>query len=336
MDELSSPAWIAGNQRLPAYNRATLAPVAPPGKKTAKSADEWLLNGSEWSESQDSNSNGGSDAGAAPEPRALSGEPIGEETAQWLVDPSGKLSPIEKVAPPEPKDDEPAAKPAAFAPSEDPAPPPKTENKRQPKGTTSGKGATDLEKENQDLAKRIRDLQTQLRIQEKDSKTKLAAALKERDANLEGRMRAAEDESKERIEQAKADLVKKHDSREERLTKTFEKREAELRARIEKLESELADAKKATEEKAAPAKRQKAERKATRTRRTARSTGALDLNEASFEELRNLSLSVTQSARLIAYRDVRGGFESLDELDEIPGLSSETRSDLRKRLTLSS
>jgi hypothetical protein len=39
---------------------------------------------------------------------------------------------------------------------------------------------------------------------------------------------------------------------------------------------------------------------------------------------------------MIAYRDVRKGFESLDEINEIPGLPKETRAELRNRLTLSS
>jgi DNA uptake protein ComE-like DNA-binding protein len=66
----------------------------------------------------------------------------------------------------------------------------------------------------------------------------------------------------------------------------------------------------------------------------ARGNGKLDLNEASFEELRELGLSVTQSARLIAYRDVRGGYESLDEIDDVPGLSEQTRGDLKDQLKL--
>jgi DNA uptake protein ComE-like DNA-binding protein len=43
---------------------------------------------------------------------------------------------------------------------------------------------------------------------------------------------------------------------------------------------------------------------------------------------------VTQSARLIAYRDVRGGYESLDEIDDVPGLSEKTRGELKDRLKL--
>ncbi len=62
------------------------------------------------------------------------------------------------------------------------------------------------------------------------------------------------------------------------------------------------------------------------------SRGKRDLNSVSFEELREIGLSVTQCARVIAYRDVRGGFESIEEIDELPGLPRETRELMRKRL----
>ncbi len=214
----------------------------------------------------------------------------GDETAQWLVD----------------SDD---ARPAAETPT--PVPP-------QP-------AAAPVPAENGEVANRVRDLQTELRAQER--------------------------EAQERLAQTTADLVKKHDSREQRLTTAFEKqrseltkgfetREAELRGRIEKLESELAAAEAAAEEErknAAAATREKgSSRKTAKTRRGKRDSDKLDLNQATFEELRGLGLSVTQSARVIAYRDVRGGFESLDELAEIPGIPKETRSGLGERLSLSS
>jgi DNA uptake protein ComE-like DNA-binding protein len=177
-------------------------------------------------------------------------------------------------------------------------------------------------------------------------------------------MDAAETEAKERLERSTAELIKKHHGREERLTKTFEKQrselmagfekqkselasgsdkeKAQLSARIDELESELAAAKKAAgsgdqgRAKAPAQRKASTASKRTSRRKSASKSSGLDLNQATFEELRNLGLSVTQSARLIAYRDVRTGFESLDELEEIPGLSRETRSDLRKRVTLSS
>src|SRR5262249_58111982 len=60
--------------------------------------------------------------------------------------------------------------------------------------------------------------------------------------------------------------------------------------------------------------------------------GPLDVNQASFEQFRALGLSVSQCARLIATRDIRGGFKSLDELGEIEGLPPSAVRDLRERL----
>jgi DNA uptake protein ComE-like DNA-binding protein len=113
-----------------------------------------------------------------------------------------------------------------------------------------------------------------------------------------------------------------------------------LRKRVEGLESELADAKKRvasertgsqTVAKANP-KTEAPARPAAIRKKT--KNGMLGLNSATFEELRDLGLSVTLSARLIAYRDVRGGYESLDELNGIPGFSKETLGAIREQLKL--
>jgi competence ComEA-like helix-hairpin-helix protein len=45
----------------------------------------------------------------------------------------------------------------------------------------------------------------------------------------------------------------------------------------------------------------------------------LSLNEASFDELRGVGLSVTQAKRVIRYREENDGFSDLSELDRIPG-----------------
>jgi DNA uptake protein ComE-like DNA-binding protein len=191
--------------------------VAAPGKKSARSADEWLLNGSNRDKSGNLNAN-----------RA--------ERAQWLVEPATDLNGERATAePPPPAKDEKAA----------PTPERTDENPLE-----------ELRAENRDLAKRVRELETEIAAQAERAKAELAPSVA-------------------------------------------------------------------------------SEGKSTTTRRSSRKKGLPDLNEASFEELRNLGLSVTQSARVIAYRDVRGGYQSLDELDEIPGLPKETRVDLRKKLTVS-
>ncbi|HEX3562676.1 MAG TPA: helix-hairpin-helix domain-containing protein [Solirubrobacterales bacterium] len=143
-------------------------------------------------------------------------------------------------------------------------------------------------------------------------------------------LRAENRDLAEQVRELETEIAAQAKRAQAELATSFDQREAELSARIDELESALADAKER-----AQAPSVAGEGKSTTTRRPSRKKGVPDLNEASFEELRNLGLSVTQSARVIAYRDVRGGYQSLDELDEIPGLPKETRMDLRKKLTLS-
>jgi DNA uptake protein ComE-like DNA-binding protein len=65
--------------------------------------------------------------------------------------------------------------------------------------------------------------------------------------------------------------------------------------------------------------------------RKPRKGAGLDLNSATFEQLRELGLSITQSARLIAYRDTRGGFKSLDDVAAVPGFSRDTLRELSSK-----
>ena len=60
----------------------------------------------------------------------------------------------------------------------------------------------------------------------------------------------------------------------------------------------------------------------------------LNLNEATYEQLRERSLSVTQTGRVLAYRDRLGGFTSLDELDSIPGFPHSFLEELKRNLTV--
>jgi DNA uptake protein ComE-like DNA-binding protein len=56
------------------------------------------------------------------------------------------------------------------------------------------------------------------------------------------------------------------------------------------------------------------------------------LNEANYEDLRELGLSVTQTGRVLAYREKHGQFSSLDELDQIPGFPRAFLSRVKTRL----
>jgi DNA uptake protein ComE-like DNA-binding protein len=60
----------------------------------------------------------------------------------------------------------------------------------------------------------------------------------------------------------------------------------------------------------------------------------IELNDVSFEQLRGHGLSVTQATRLLAHRERVGRFQSIDELDEIPGLPREFAEDLKRRSTV--
>ena len=59
---------------------------------------------------------------------------------------------------------------------------------------------------------------------------------------------------------------------------------------------------------------------------------AVDLNEASYEQLRGLGLSVTQTGRLLAHRERAGRFSSTDELEGIPGFPKGFLDGLRGRV----
>ena len=57
----------------------------------------------------------------------------------------------------------------------------------------------------------------------------------------------------------------------------------------------------------------------------------MNLNRASAERLHRFGLSNTQASRVIAYRERRDGFKSVDELDEIPGFSRTLLAELKQR-----
>ena len=60
----------------------------------------------------------------------------------------------------------------------------------------------------------------------------------------------------------------------------------------------------------------------------------VNLNTATFEELRSANLSVTQATRVLAHRERRGGYSSIDDLDEVPGFPDEVLDDFKRRVTV--
>lgn len=63
-------------------------------------------------------------------------------------------------------------------------------------------------------------------------------------------------------------------------------------------------------------------------------SGALDLNRATFEDLRDADLSVTQATRILAYRERFGGYRSVDDLEKVPGFPDDLIASLRGRITV--
>jgi DNA uptake protein ComE-like DNA-binding protein len=51
-------------------------------------------------------------------------------------------------------------------------------------------------------------------------------------------------------------------------------------------------------------------------------------------ELQSLKLSITQSRRVLAYRKRIGRYESIDQLDDIPGFPEEVRERLKRRVSV--
>jgi len=58
------------------------------------------------------------------------------------------------------------------------------------------------------------------------------------------------------------------------------------------------------------------------------------VNEATYDDLRRLNLSVTQTGRLLDHRNSLGGFKSLDQLDDIVGFPNDVLSELKRKLTV--
>ena len=62
--------------------------------------------------------------------------------------------------------------------------------------------------------------------------------------------------------------------------------------------------------------------------------GPVNINTASFEDLRGADFSVTQATRVLAYRERFGGYTSVDDLAWVPGFSPEVIEALRDRISI--
>jgi DNA uptake protein ComE-like DNA-binding protein len=59
---------------------------------------------------------------------------------------------------------------------------------------------------------------------------------------------------------------------------------------------------------------------------------AIDLNTATKEQLDSIEELSGHGHEIVRYREERGGFSSLRELDEVPGLTGKFGEETRKRL----
>ncbi|HEX6116724.1 MAG TPA: helix-hairpin-helix domain-containing protein [Solirubrobacterales bacterium] len=60
----------------------------------------------------------------------------------------------------------------------------------------------------------------------------------------------------------------------------------------------------------------------------------VDLNSGSSEEFRSLGMSVTQTRRIIEFREQNDGYASVDDLERVPGFSQEFLAQMKRRLTV--
>jgi DNA uptake protein ComE-like DNA-binding protein len=129
----------------------------------------------------------------------------------------------------------------------------------------------------------------------------------------------------ERLANRERELAQLHEQAAEQQA-SHERELAQLREEIEQEpppEPEpAAEPEPETETEPAPTARHQPREPAHRRQQTRPAT--LDLNEVGFDELCSFGLSVKQAARLIGYREQRGGFESPSDLDRLSGMPEET------------
>jgi DNA uptake protein ComE-like DNA-binding protein len=193
------------------------------------------------------------------------------------------------------------------------------------------------------LAKRASELESRAdrRAEEAERRFREAALEtaratgEERPAGSERRLTEGEKQLREGQRSKRQEAVRRLDAEIEKRAKAADKRLAETRQRQSgELEAQTAKAAERgmepDRETAPKVGRRRKRRKAGAPPRT-RQVG---LNQASFERLRELGLSITQANRLVRLRDARGGFSSMDELDELPGFPKDQLDDLKQCASL--
>jgi competence ComEA-like helix-hairpin-helix protein len=185
-------------------------------------------------------------------------------------------------------------------------------------------------------------LEIEMRRLQAESDEKIEAALGKVEAGTRARVQQEAErrlaEQQEEINALRAQLDQERGLRDERI------QEAERHAERAEAKAEAAEQDRLNAEAGAKAAAAEWVRGQTRamqreveekgqSKQPAPSEGALDLNRATFEELRELGMSLTQATRVIAYREREGGFSSPDELARVPGISKKFLSRIGGQLT---
>jgi DNA uptake protein ComE-like DNA-binding protein len=183
---------------------------------------------------------------------------------------------------------------------------------------------------------------------ERGAKEKIATARRETTEKVtEGRRvgflgRAAESRRAKRAAGAAEGDRRVESKRDEEAGRAESKRQEETGRAEQEAKQKAADQAEAVKAERAAKAKQAAEEKQTREQEAAskakptdsrRRGGLLDVNEANFEELRELGMSVTQATRVIAYRERREGFDSVDDLETVPGIDKDFLSGIEGQLT---
>ena len=188
--------------------------------------------------------------------------------------------------------------------------------------------AREIESERQDVVERLRASAVDAVHAEGNAAINAAQAELEEYADRLGKQLARDEQQR---------LARARDELEAKLDERVAKLEADLGARIAKLVSEglaagFAEQAKALEDRLAALEGGAPQRAKQAPEQPAAQLvpgEILDLNKASVEDLRRVGLSLTQSRRVLAHRDKIGGFSSLDDLDEVPGIPAAQRGQLK-------
>jgi DNA uptake protein ComE-like DNA-binding protein len=213
----------------------------------------------------------------------------------------------------------------------------------------------EIEQIREEAAARVGELESRL-----EGATAKVGELEAQLAEMEGRTREAESRAA-KVERQREEAQESHRAREEDLVRSKVALEAELaaarrdaeeaRERVvaaereapapqvvaadegeEEWEDEEAEAE--AEEGAEEWEAEGEEEEEGEEDLVAPGAGVVRLSEASFEDLRSLGMSITQAKRVLDYRERLDGFDSVDDLDFVPGFPKAFLSQLKQTLTL--